>query len=183
MSAVRASTTLVIGGARSGKSAFAENLVLKSRLERIYVATCAAYDKEMEERIARHRDQRGGGWKTIEETRDLSGVLRLEAAPNRAVLVDCLTLWLSNLMFEEADIEAETDKLLEALRESSGPVVLVSNEVGAGIVPENALARRFRDAQGRLNRRIAEVANQVVLIAAGLPLLMKPNHNQPEIRL
>ncbi|MXN64306.1 bifunctional adenosylcobinamide kinase/adenosylcobinamide-phosphate guanylyltransferase [Stappia sp. GBMRC 2046] len=183
MSAARASTTLVIGGARSGKSAFAENLLKKSGLERIYVATCAVLDKEMEERIARHRDQRGGDWKTIEETRDIAGVLQREARQGSAVLVDCLTLWLSNLMFEEDDIEVETTKLLAALRKVGGPVVLVSNEVGAGIVPENALARRFRDAQGRLNRQIAEVANQVVLVAAGLPLLLKPNHNQPEIRL
>ncbi|NRG19051.1 bifunctional adenosylcobinamide kinase/adenosylcobinamide-phosphate guanylyltransferase [Rhizobiales bacterium] len=183
MSAARASATLVIGGARSGKSAFAEKLVIESGLERIYVATCASFDEEMQARIARHRDQRGADWKTVEEARDIADVLKREAAAGSAVLVDCLTLWLSNLMFEQADIEAETARLLEALRKTAGPVVLVSNEVGTGIVPENALARRFRDAQGRLNKQIAEVANQVVLVAAGLPLLMKPNHIQPEIRL
>ncbi|WP_428696366.1 bifunctional adenosylcobinamide kinase/adenosylcobinamide-phosphate guanylyltransferase [Stappia sp.] len=176
-------TVLVTGGARSGKSLHAEGLVAASGRDPVYVATCAAYDTEMSARIARHREQRGPGWTTIEEPRDIAAVIAREAAPARAVLVDCLTLWLSNLLFAEADIEAETDRLAGALAAAAGPVVLVTNEVGSGIVPENALARRFRDDQGRLNRHIAEIADAVVLVAAGLPLVLKPAPAQPEIRL
>lgn len=176
-------TVLVTGGARSGKSLHAEGLVRASAREPVYVATCAAFDAEMTARIDRHREQRGPGWITIEEPRDIAAVIAREAGPARAVLVDCLTLWLSNLLFAEADIPAETDRLADALRASAGPVVLVTNEVGSGIVPENALARRFRDEQGRLNRHIAEIADAVVLVAAGLPLVLKPAPAQPEIRL
>lgn len=180
---VVARTVLVTGGARSGKSLYAEGLVSAAQRERIYVATCTPFDDEMRQRIDRHRDQRGGGWRTIEEPRDLAGVIAAESAAQRAILVDCLTLWLSNLIFAEADPEAETAQLAEALRAAPGPVVLVTNEVGSGIVPDNALARRFRDEQGRLNRRIAELADVAVLVAAGLPLVLKPSHFQPEIRL
>lgn len=178
-----ARTVLVTGGARSGKSLYAEGLVRASTRERVYVATCTPHDEEMRQRIDRHRDQRGEGWRTIEEPRDLAGVIAAESTDGHAILVDCLTLWLSNLIFAEADPEAETARLAEALRAAAGPVVLVTNEVGSGIVPDNALARRFRDEQGRLNRRIAEVADVAVLVAAGLPLVLKPSHLQPEIRL
>lgn len=174
---------LVTGGARSGKSLYAEGLVRASARERVYVATCTPHDEEMRQRIDRHRDQRGEGWRTIEEPRDLAGVLAAESTAQRAILVDCLTLWLSNLIFAEADPEAETARLAGALRAAPGPIVLVTNEVGSGIVPDNALARRFRDEQGRLNRRIAELADVAVLVAAGLPLVLKPSHLQPEIRL
>ncbi|MBA5776446.1 bifunctional adenosylcobinamide kinase/adenosylcobinamide-phosphate guanylyltransferase [Stappia sp. F7233] len=180
---LRSHIMLVLGGARSGKSDFAESLVRKSGFAPVYLATGAAFDGEMEERIARHKASRGEGWLTIEEQRDVAGVLDRESRAERAILIDCLTLWLSNLMFAEADIEAETMRLIKALANAKGPVVLVSNEVGGGIVPDNALARRFRDEQGRLNRRVAEAADTVVLVAAGLPLLMKPNPDQPEIRL
>lgn len=180
---VVASTVLVTGGARSGKSLYAEGLVRAAQRERIYVATCTPFDDEMRQRIDRHRDQRGEGWRTIEEPRDLAGVIAAESTAQSAILVDCLTLWLSNLIFAEADPEAETARLAEALRAAPGPVVLVTNEVGSGIVPDNALARRFRDEQGRLNRRIAEVADVAVLVAAGLPLVLKPSHLQPEISL
>ncbi len=179
----RGSTTLILGGARSGKSAFAESLVLKSGLNPVYLATGAAFDAEMEERIARHRQSRGEGWLTVEEPRHITEAIKREAAADRAILIDCLTLWLSNLMFAEAEIEAETETLVDAILQASGPIVLVSNEVGSGIVPENALARRFRDAQGRLNRRIAEAVDQVILVTAGLPLVLKPNSTQPEVRL
>lgn len=180
---VAARTVLVTGGARSGKSLYAEGLVRAAQRERIYVATCMPFDDEMRQRIDRHRDQRGEGWRTIEEPRDLAGVIAAESTAQSAILVDCLTLWLSNLIFAEADPEVETVRLAEALRSAPGPVVLVTNEVGSGIVPDNALARRFRDEQGRLNRRIAELADVAVLVAAGLPLVLKPSHLQPEIRL
>lgn len=166
-------TTLVLGGARSGKSAFAEGLVVESGLERVYVATGAAGDEEMRARIAHHRATRGESWNTIEEPLALADVLARECGAERAVLVDCLTLWLSNLMHADRDVDQETDQLLHALRASVGPVVLVSNEVGLGIVPETPLGRRFRDAQGRLNQAVAAVAANVVFIAAGLPLWLK----------
>jgi adenosylcobinamide kinase / adenosylcobinamide-phosphate guanylyltransferase len=166
-------TTLVLGGARSGKSAFAERLVSDSGLARVYVATATAGDDEMRARIARHRTQRADGWRTVEEPLALTDCLAREAAPERAILVDCLTLWLSNLMHAGQDDEAEARKLAAWLPQATGPVVLVSNEVGLGLVPETPLGRRFRDAQGRLNQRIAAVVASVVFIAAGLPLRLK----------
>ncbi len=176
-------TVLVLGGARSGKSAFAERLVLESGLAPVYLATGAAGDGEMAERIAEHRARRGAAWTTVEEPRDLVGALARETAPGRAVLVDCLTLWLANRMFDKADLAAETCGLTGALMSVRGPVVLVSNETGFGIVPDNPLARRFRDAQGRLNQAVAAAVHRVVLVAAGLPLVLKPNSNLTEIRL
>jgi adenosylcobinamide kinase/adenosylcobinamide-phosphate guanylyltransferase len=166
-------TTLVLGGARSGKSTFAERLVRDSGLGPIYVATATAGDDEMRERIARHRAQRGDGWRTVEEPLALLDCLAREAAPERAVLVDCLTLWLSNLMHAGQDEEAEMCKLAAWLPQAAGPIVLVSNEVGLGLVPETPLGRRFRDAQGRLNQRIAAAVDSVVFVAAGLPLRLK----------
>lgn len=173
---------LVTGGARSGKSRFAEKLAVDSGLSRVYVATGAAHDDEMSARIAAHRAQRGPHWQTVEEQVDLAGVLEKVSREESVVLVDCLTLWLSNLMFAERDIAAETDRLASALAAAAGPVVLVTNEVGLGIVPENRLARSFRDAQGRLNQDIAAVCGRVVLVAAGQPLLLKPA-SQPDIAL
>jgi adenosylcobinamide kinase/adenosylcobinamide-phosphate guanylyltransferase len=137
----------------------------------LYVATAEAHDDEMAERIATHRARRGADWRTVDAPRDLAGALASASAG--AVLVDCLTLWLSNLMLADADIAAETARLEEALTRAVVPVVLVSNEVGLGIVPENALARRFRDAQGRLNQQIAARADRVVMMVAGLPLVVK----------
>ncbi len=180
---IETSVTLVLGGARSGKSAFAEALVTDSGRRPVYVATGSALDAEMVERIANHRAARGELWRTIEETTDIAEVLEREANADVAILVDCLTLWLTNLFFADENIDAETQKLCAVLAKARGPIVFVSNEVGQGIVPDNALARRFRDEQGRLNRRIAEVATQVVLVAAGLPLLLKPNPTQAEISL
>lgn len=175
-------STLVFGGARSGKSRFAEQLAVTSGLEKIYVATGAAFDAEMADRIAAHRQQRGAGWHTIEEQTDLKRVLEDTCQPDRVVLVDCLTLWLSNLTFADKDAAAETDALCGTVEGLPGPVVFVSNEVGQGIVPDNQLSRAFRDAQGRLNQDMARVCAQVVLVAAGLPLLLKPA-NQPDITL
>jgi adenosylcobinamide kinase / adenosylcobinamide-phosphate guanylyltransferase len=165
--------TLVLGGARSGKSRYAEKLVAASGLSPVYIATAAALDDELGERIAHHRDRRGAEWITIEEQFALAETIALEAGPERILLVDCLTLWLSNLTFSERDIPTEQARLVAQLAESAGPVILVSNEIGLGLVPETALGRRFRDAQGRLNQGVAEVASRVVFIAAGLPLVLK----------
>ncbi|MBN9011595.1 MAG: bifunctional adenosylcobinamide kinase/adenosylcobinamide-phosphate guanylyltransferase [Rhizobiales bacterium] len=165
--------TLVLGGARSGKSRFAEQLARDSGLTRIYLATATAGDDEMRARIAHHRAQRGDGWRTVEEPLALVDALTREAGDGRVVLVDCLTLWLSNLMHAVRDIEAETRALAEWLRGMRHPVLLVSNEVGLGLVPETPLGRDFRDAQGRLNQAIAAVVPEVAFVAAGLPLWLK----------
>jgi adenosylcobinamide kinase/adenosylcobinamide-phosphate guanylyltransferase len=164
---------LVLGGARSGKSAFAERLVIETGLSRHYIATGRAWDDEMRERIARHRDDRGDGWQTHEEPVDL--VARLEALDDEAnvILVDCLTLWVTNLMMEERDMADEFARLTAHLPRARAKLVLVSNEVGLGIVPENKMARDFRDYSGRLHQAVAASAAQVYFIAAGLPLKMK----------
>jgi adenosylcobinamide kinase/adenosylcobinamide-phosphate guanylyltransferase len=164
--------TLVLGGARSGKSRYAESLVTASPPPWIYVATAHAGDAEMAERIARHRNRRATGWQTYEAQHDLAPAFAVQPT-DAPLLVDCLTLWLSNRMLADADIERETNSLEAALARREGSIVLVSNEVGCGIVPENALARRFRDAHGRLNQRLAVRAHCVVLMVAGLPLTVK----------
>src|SRR5215470_10811912 len=164
--------TLVLGGARSGKSRYAENLITASRPPWIFMATAEPGDPEMTERIALHRRWRGPEWQTIEAPHDLTAALAAVAA-DVPVLVDCLTLWLSNRMLAGADMEAEIAGLEAALGGRRGPVVLVSNEVGSGIVPDNEVARRFRDLQGRLNQRMAARADRVVLVVAGLPIAVK----------
>lgn len=166
----------VFGGARSGKTRLALDRAEARGLAPVMVATAQAWDDEMAARIAAHRAERGPAWTTIEEPHDLAGVLAREAAPDRVLVVDCLTLWLSNRIFAEADVEAEIERLIAALAEVGGPVVLVSNEVGLGIVPENALARRFRDLQGLLNRRVAAACEHVTFVAAGLALVLKAPH-------
>ncbi|MGK6315932.1 bifunctional adenosylcobinamide kinase/adenosylcobinamide-phosphate guanylyltransferase [Neorhizobium sp. DT-125] len=165
--------TLVLGGARSGKSGFSEKLARESGLERHYIATGRAYDDEMRERIARHRADRGEGWVTHEVPLDLAAHLTKIDAPGSVILVDCLTLWITNLMMEGHDVDAEGAALVRAFESLSGRLILVSNEVGLGIVPENRMAREFRDHAGRLHQRIAAVADEVFFIAAGLPLKMK----------
>jgi len=170
--AARLPLTLVLGGARAGKSRYAESLITALPAPWLYLATAEARDAEMAERIAAHKAQRAAGWRTVEAPRDLASALAA-APPEAAILVDCLTLWLSNLMEAEADIDAETGRIEAALDGRTQPVVLVANEVGYGIVPDNALARRFRDLQGRLNQRIAARADRVVLVVAGLPLFVK----------
>lgn len=163
--------SLVIGGARSGKSRLAEALAALVPGPRCYIATAEPGDAEMAARIARHRaDRAGGGWRTLETPHDLAGAL---AAARGTVLIDCLTLWLSNRMLAGADPEAEAGALLVALAAHPGPVIAVTNEVGWSIVPENALARAFRDAQGRLNKAVAAEAGLVVAAMAGLPLALK----------
>jgi adenosylcobinamide kinase/adenosylcobinamide-phosphate guanylyltransferase len=166
-----AQLTLVLGGARSGKSRHAEGLLTSLAPPWIYVATAEALDEEMAARIAEHRARRDQGWRTVEAPHDLAAAI--VAADGAPVLVDCLTLWLTNLMLAHGDIEAEIVRLEDALGRARGPLVLVANEVGLGIVPDNALARRFRDAAGRLNQRIAARANRVVMMVAGLPLEVK----------
>ena len=164
--------SLVVGGARSGKSGLAERLVSGSGLGRRYIATAQAWDDEMRDRIARHRADRGAGWITVEAPLDLVAALA-GARQDEAVLVDCATLWLSNHLLADHDLAAESRALLAALDACAAPVVVVSNEVGWGIVPENALARAFRDAQGRLNQQIAAQAGLVVGVMAGLPMVLK----------
>lgn len=162
---------LVIGGARSGKSGYAELQALESGRAVTYIATAQALDAEMAQRIAHHRARRADDWSSVEEPVALADALVRTAAPQACVLVDCLTLWLSNVLLAER--EDEIERFLAALPALPGSVVLVSNEVGWGIVPENALARRFRDEQGRLNQRVAALADRVTLVAAGLPLILK----------
>jgi adenosylcobinamide kinase/adenosylcobinamide-phosphate guanylyltransferase len=165
--------TLILGGARSGKSTYAERLAEGRPGACVYLATAQAGDGEMAERIALHRARRGARWTTHEEAVDLAGALARTSKADSAVVVDCLTLWVSNVMHAELDVENECERLCAALPGLPGPVILVSNEVGLGIVPDNALARRFRDAAGRLNQAVAAVADRVVFVAAGLPLVLK----------
>jgi adenosylcobinamide kinase/adenosylcobinamide-phosphate guanylyltransferase len=170
--------TLVLGGARSGKSRFAEALVERAAARGTYCATAEAGDGEMAARIVAHRARRDGGgrggfWRTIEAPLAVAGAIAANAARGQPFLVDCLTLWLSNLMMAEASIDKEFATLRMALRDAAGPVVLVANEVGLGLVPETPLGRHFRDAAGRLNQEIAAQADRVVFVAAGLPLMLK----------
>jgi adenosylcobinamide kinase/adenosylcobinamide-phosphate guanylyltransferase len=164
---------LVTGGARSGKSALAEGLAAELGPHRVYIATAVAGDAEMAARIAAHRDRRGAGWTTLEAPHELVEALAA-TDDGRPRLVDCLTLWLSNLMLGERDWRAAGDALVAALAAQASPVVLVTNEVGGGIVPENALGRAFRDAAGHLNQSVAAAADDVFLVVAGLPLRLKP---------
>jgi adenosylcobinamide kinase/adenosylcobinamide-phosphate guanylyltransferase len=166
--------TLVLGGARSGKSRHAERLVEATGLACHYLATGTAGDAEMAARIAAHQARRGAHWTLHEEPVALAATLRRICGPDRAVLVDCLTLWLTNLMLAERDLEEAGDALVAALATCEGQVVLVSNEVGQGVVPMNAMARAFVDATGRLHQRLAEVCDRVDLVAAGLPMSLKP---------
>ncbi len=163
----------MLGGARSGKSRYAESLVEAACACALYLATAEPLDPEMADRIRRHRARRGPRWTTLEEPFHLADRLLTEARADRPILVDCLTLWLSNHLLAGHDIEAEIAALDAALPRLGGPVVLVANEVGLGIVPENALARAFRDHAGRLNQMVAARADRVVFIAAGLPLVLR----------
>jgi adenosylcobinamide kinase/adenosylcobinamide-phosphate guanylyltransferase len=164
--------TLVLGGARSGKSRYAEWLIATYPKPWLYIATAQARDDEMAERIAAHRARREDGWQTVEAPHAIAEAI--EAAPGGgAVLVDCLTLWLSNLMEGGFDVAAQTVRLQQALSQGVGPVVLVSNEVGLGIVPDNALARRFRDLQGTLNQTLASQSSRVIMMIAGIPVAVK----------
>lgn len=164
--------TFVLGGAASGKSAFAEQLVVSTGKNRVYLATSQVFDDEMRLKIRRHVDQRGDGWATIEAPMDLRSALA-GMSPDQVCLIDCATMWLSNHLLADSDLEYEQAALLAALRTCPAQVVIVSNEVGHGIVPDNALARKFREAQGRLNIALAAQADLVVQAIAGLPQVLK----------
>ncbi|AYJ85028.1 bifunctional adenosylcobinamide kinase/adenosylcobinamide-phosphate guanylyltransferase (plasmid) [Sphingomonas paeninsulae] len=165
---------LVLGGARSGKSRYAQIRAEVLTGQLIYLATAQAFDQEMRERIALHRSDRGTRWSTVEEPLELAETITKCSTPETVVLVDCLTLWTSNLMLAERDTVAATEGLLRAVSGARGPVILVANEVGLGIVPDNALARQFRDAAGRVNQEMAAGIDEVVMMFAGLPLALKP---------
>lgn len=166
-------TLLVLGGARSGKSSYAQARAEALGGDLIFVATAQAFDDEMADRIARHRADRGPRWSTIEAPIELGAAIRAHSRPGRALLIDCLTLWTSNLLLGGQDIAAATAELLAAITAAPGALIFVANEVGLGIVPDNSLARRFRDEAGRINQQIAAAANEVVFIAASLPLKLK----------
>ena len=168
----------VIGGARSGKSAFAESLALETtkRKRLVYVATAVPFDQEMEARIAAHRERRDGAWELVEAPHDLAKALRENDAKDAVLLVDCLSVWIGNLLARDDGNGAQDaiDAFVEQLAHSEGRVVVVSCETGLGIVPDNALARRFRDMNGILNQRVAQCADEVFFVAAGLATRMKP---------
>jgi adenosylcobinamide kinase/adenosylcobinamide-phosphate guanylyltransferase len=169
--------TLVLGGAASGKSRYAQKLAEEHTGQLLYVATAQAGDTEMQTRIARHRKQRGERWQTLEEPLDLGGRLPQAMGGIRAVLIDCVTLWLTNLLLASGEDPTKVwpaiESLLELISQTQVPVILVSNELGMGLVPEHPLGRVFRDLSGAVNQRLAESADQVWLVAAGLPLQMK----------
>lgn len=166
--------TFITGGARSGKSARAQALAEGLSGELVYIATAQAFDDEMADRIARHQLDRGPRWRTVECPIDLADAILREAGPDRVVLVDCLTLWTSNLLLNGTDFAQASERLLAALAKVRSPVILVSNEVGMGIVPDNALARQFRDLAGRINQAIAALADHAELVVAGLVVPLKP---------
>lgn len=164
--------TLVLGGAASGKSAFAEILVKNTGRSKVYLATARIWDAEMRIKVDAHVTMRGAGWRTLEAPLDLQPALSQRAA-DEVVLLDCATMWLTNHLMEDSDLEAAETALFNALDACPCPIVIVSNEVGHGIVPDNALSRRFRQAQGMLNQRLAARADLVVNVIAGLPQVLK----------
>lgn len=164
---------LVLGGARSGKSRYAQVRAESLTGNLVYLATAQAFDHEMRERIDLHRADRGSRWSTVEAPMELAAALKAYSTPETVVLVDCLTLWASNLMLAECDTVAATEGLVRSLSAARGPVILVANEVGLGIVPDNAIARRFRDVAGRINQEVAGVVDEAIMMIAGLPLVLK----------
>jgi len=174
---------LVLGGCRSGKSGFAKQAAdHMARDKKIYLATCVPTDREMKKRVKHHQDDRGPDWATIEEPIAIHETIDRACTHAKVILVDCLTLWTSNLLLQETDeagIMAAVEMLLEALNRSTCPVILVSNEVGYGIVPENSLARQFRDMAGLVNQQVAQAVDEVIVSMAGIPVQIKPNQINP----
>lgn len=166
------SLTLLLGGARSGKSRRALQLAEAAAPTRTFVATAEALDDEMASRISRHQADRGPGWSTCEAPINLVEALRQTVQPGHIVVVDCLTLWLSNLVHQDRNVQEEVGRLLDVLP-MSGDLIIVSNEIGLGLVPESPLGRSFRDQQGWLNQSVASISDRVELVAAGLPLVLK----------
>jgi len=166
---------LITGGTRSGKSRYAEERAGEAGERRLYVATAEAKDGEMERRIAEHRNRRGGEWTTVEEPMEISNELLRHRAEVDCALVDCLTLWLSNLLLrqDESAVTKKIDELIDTLKLLDFHVFFVTNELGSGVVPDNPLARQFRDLVGRANQRMAQAADEVVLMVAGLPVIVK----------
>jgi adenosylcobinamide kinase / adenosylcobinamide-phosphate guanylyltransferase len=171
------SITLVLGGARSGKSSYAESL---AKDPKYYIATAQAFDDEMRERIALHQEQRGADWVTYDAPLELAETVGHADGTGNFILVDCITLWLSNILLAELDWEHELEKLLIALGSVRSDMAIVSNEVGMGVVPDNKLSREFRDAQGIANQALAEISETVVLVAAGLPIALKGQLRDPK---
>lgn len=163
----------VLGGARSGKSRYAQQRAEALPGRHVFIATAEAWDDEMADRIARHREDRDARWRTVDAPRDLVAALDAASGTGAVALVDCLTLWASNLLLADAEMDRETAALAQAIARFEGDLILVANEVGFGIVPDNALARRFRDVAGRINQAVAAVADEVVLVVAGLPMRVK----------
>ncbi len=164
---------LITGGARAGKSRYAERLMRARPARHAVIATGVPGDAEMAERIARHKAERDPSWEVVEQAISVRSAIRNATRPDRIVLVDCLTLWISNLMAEKRDIDIEIQGLVGTLQTAAGPVIIVSNEVGLGIVPDNPLARAFRDALGRANQAVAAAADCAVFMAAGIPIVLK----------
>lgn len=167
------SRILILGGARSGKSRYALELGESLGEDRVFVATAQGFDEGMRERIDRHRADRDSSWRTVEEAVEVWDVIGSECGEGRVVVLDCLTLWLNNLMLEERDVEADIERLVESLEGVDGDVILVSNEIGLGLVPDTDLGREFRDLHGRMNQRVAAVCDRVLFMVAGLPVGVK----------
>ena len=164
---------LVLGGARSGKSRYAQQRAEALAGRHLFIATAEAWDDEMRDRVARHRADRSAIWETLETPLELAAAIEAQRGPGAVVLVDCLTLWATNLLLGEHDIDAATEALCAEIARFDGRIILVANEVGLGIVPDNALARRFRDVAGQINQAVARTVDEAVFIAAGLSLKLK----------
>ena len=170
-------TTLILGGARSGKSLFAEN-ILKNYEQKTYLATAVARDSEMKKRVEKHRARRGPSWQTIEESIDITNVISTHGEKGVPLLLDCLTLWAMNLLSAGYDYKQEVKRLLDTLEKTARPVVMVSNEIGLGVIPENDVARLFVDLQGNVNQVAALASDRVIFVTAGLPLVMKDQRSE-----
>lgn len=175
MAGTKKQITFITGGARSGKSSFAMQEASKIKGRKAYIATAEALDEEMKERIERHKEERGNDWDTIEEPLRIADVIEKTIIGYRVIVIDCLTLWLSNILHRNSNVEKEIENLVNSLRSAqhASHIYVVSNEVGMGIVPDNELAREFRDLAGMLNRNVAAISDSVYLITAGIPLKIK----------